>query len=122
MTLFSTLINDMGKHAQAEYPRECCGLITKDFKYVACNNISPFPKDSFVLDPESLFEYEDNCWGIFHSHPGEENPLPSEEDKKGAVFEEFKFIVGFNNKFYIYWLDKNIDALKFDEFVEKHLT
>ena len=112
----------MGKHAQAEYPRECCGLITKDFKYVACKNISPFPKDSFVVDPESLFEYEDNCWGIFHSHPGEENPLPSEEDKKGAVFEEFKFVVGFNNKFYIYWLDKNVDALKFDEFVEKHLT
>ena len=122
MTLFSTLINDLGKHAQAEYPRECCGLITKDFKYVACKNISPFPKDSFVVDPESLFEHEDNCWGIFHSHPGEENPLPSEEDKKGAVFEEFKFIVGFNSKFYIYWLDKNIDALKFDEFEEKHLT
>ena len=122
MTLFSTLISDMGKHAQAEYPRECCGLITKDFKYIACDNISPFPKDSFVVDPEKLFEYEDNCWRIFHSHPGEENPLPSEEDKKGAVFEEFKFIVGFNNKFYIYWLDKNIDALKFDEFVEKHLT
>ena len=49
MTLFSTLISDMGKHAQAEYPRECCGLITKDFKYVACENISPFPKDSFVV-------------------------------------------------------------------------
>ena len=122
MTLFSTLISDMGKHAQAEYPRECCGLITKDFKYVACKNISPFPKDSFVVDPESLFEHEDNCWGIFHSHPGEENPLPSEEDKKGAVFEEFKFIVGFNNTFYIYWLDKNVDALKFDEFTEKHLA
>lgn len=122
MGIFQQLVTDMGKHAQAEYPKECCGLITKAFKYVPCKNISPFPKDSFIVDPETLLEYEDNCWGIFHSHPGDENPIPSEEDKRGAVFEEFNFVVGFNNKFYIYWLDKAIDAIRFDEFKDKHLS
>ena len=121
MNNFNQLIESMGKHAQAEYPKECCGLITKEFSYIACKNISPLPKESFIIDPESLLEYENDCWGIFHSHPGEENPIPSEEDKRGAVFEEYKFIVGFNTKFYIYWLDKNIDALKFDEFKEDYL-
>ena len=122
MNNFNQLIEKMGKHSQAEYPRECCGLITKNFSYVACKNISPLPKKSFIVDPESLLEYENNCWGIFHSHPGDENPIPSEEDKRGAVFEEYKFIVGFGTKFYIYWLDKNIDALKFDEFKEEYLN
>lgn len=121
MNKLEKLINEMGKHAQSEYPKECCGLITKSFEYVPCKNISPLPKESFIVDPETLLEYEDDCWGIFHSHPGDENPIPSEEDKRGAVFEEFKFIVGFNKKFYIYWIDNNVDALKFDELKEEHL-
>ena len=33
-----------------------------------------------------------------------------------------KFLVGFNNKFFIYWYDSNIDALKFDTFKEAHLV
>lgn len=112
----------MGMHAQQEYPRECCGIITQDFNYVPCKNISPQPKDSFILDPVALLEYEDNTWGVFHSHPGEENPLPSEEDKYSAAYTEYNFIVGFANKYYKYWHDKNVDALKFTEFSEEHLV
>ena len=60
--------------------------------------------------------------GIFHSHPGEENPIPSKEDKISAAFQEYKFLVGFNKNIYIYWLDDNIDALIFDEFKESHIV
>ena len=121
MTVYQKLLEDMSKHAAGEYPKECCGIITKDFEYVPCKNISPKPKESFVLDPVALLDYEDTCWGIFHSHPGDENPLPSEDDKKGAAFDEYKFIVGFGNKYYLYWLDRNIDAVRFDDFKEEHL-
>jgi len=32
--LHKQLINDVSMHAQAEYPLECCGIITTDFKYI----------------------------------------------------------------------------------------
>ena len=47
-----------------------------------------------------LVRNDNNIWGIFHSHPGEDNPIPSREDKVSAAFQEYKFLVGFNNKFF----------------------
>jgi len=112
----------MNKHAMVDYPRECVGIVTKDFDYIPCKNVSLQPKIAFVLDPADLVENDGNIWGIFHSHPGEENPIPSKEDKISAAFQEYKFLVGFNNKFFIYWLDDKLDVLKFDEFKEDHLV
>ena len=122
MERFLKLKEDMNAHAMLDYPRECVGIITNDFKYIPCNNISHIPKHTFILDPVDLVKNDGNIWGIFHSHPGEENPLPSKEDKVSAAFKEYKFIVGFNNKFFTYWLDHNVDALMFDEFKEEHLV
>ena len=48
------------------------------------------------------------------------NPMRSEEDKVGAAFQEYKFLVGFNNKFYIYWYNDKLDTLIFDDFEEHH--
>ncbi len=39
---------------------------------------------------------------------------------KNAAFQEYKFLVGFNMKFFIYWMDKKVDALKFEPFEERH--
>ena len=122
MERFNQLKDDMNAHALREYPRECVGIVTKDFKYIPCKNISDIPKLTFILDPADLVRNDGNIWGIFHSHPGDENPIPSKEDKVSAAFQEYKFLVGFNNKFYIYWLDKEIDALKFDQLKEEHLV
>lgn len=121
MDTFNQLIADMNTHAMQEYPKECVGIITKDFRYIPCKNISSMPLLTFYLDPAALVEYDNNIWGIFHSHPGDKNPIPSKEDKISAAFQEYKFIVGFDNKFYIYWLDHNVDALKFDKFESKYL-
>ena len=122
MERFTKLKQEMNAHAMLDYPKECVGIITNDFTYVPCKNTSPFPKDTFILDPAALVKYDENIWGIFHSHPGDENPLPSKEDKVSAAFQEYKFLVGFNNKFFLYWLDSNVDALMFDEFKEEHLV
>ena len=122
MERFTKLKEDMNAHSMQDYPRECVGIITNDFTYIPCKNTSPFPKDTFILDPAALVKYDENIWGIFHSHPGDENPLPSKEDKVSAAFQEYKFLVGFNNKFFLYWLDSNVDALMSDEFKEEHLV
>ena len=122
MERFNKLKEEMNNHALRDYPRECVGIITNDFEYVPCTNISDQPKTTFLLDPADLVLNDGNIWGIFHSHPGEENPIPSSEDKTSAAFQEYKFLVGFNNKFFIYYLDKNLDALIFDKFEEKHLV
>lgn len=122
MEKFSKLKEDMNNHALRDYPHEAVGIITKDFKYIPCNNISDTPRNTFWLDPKDLVKNDGNIWGIFHSHPGDEKPIPSDEDKIGAAFQEFKFLVGFNNKFYIYWYNDQIDALIFDKLEEKHFV
>lgn len=114
------LKEQMSAHALKDYPREAVGIITLDFEYIPCKNISDTPKTNFYLDPADLVRNDGNIWGIFHSHPGEEHPIPSSEDKVSAAFNMYKFVVGFNTTFYIYWLDKNIDALRFEAFEERH--
>ena len=122
MERFDELTEAMNAHALRDYPREAVGIITNDFGYIPCANISLEPKLTFVLDPADLVKHDGNIWGIFHSHPGDENPIPSKEDKVSAAFQEYKFLVGFNNKFFIYWLDQNLDALVFDKFEGSHLV
>ncbi len=116
------LLEDMNNHALREYPRECVGIISKNFTYIPCKNISDNPKDTFFLDPSDLVKHDGNIWGIFHSHPGSDNPIPSSEDKTSAAFSQYRFLVGFNNKFYIYWYDLNVDALKFEKLEERHFA
>jgi proteasome lid subunit RPN8/RPN11 len=122
MEKFKKLTEDMNNHSLRDYPREAVGIITKDFTYIPCENISEQPLHTFILDPAALVKYDDNIWGIFHSHPGDDNPIPSSEDKDSATFQQYKFLVGFNNKFNIYWYNKNIDALMFERFEDKHLV
>lgn len=116
---FNQLITQMGVHSLNDYPAEACGIITTDFEYVPCKNISPQPKLSFILDPVAIYLNEDKIWGFFHSHPGDENPLPSEKDVSSTIFNEYKFVVGFKDKFYIYWFDK---ILRYEPFEVKHLN
>jgi proteasome lid subunit RPN8/RPN11 len=122
MECYEKLKEAMNSHALRDYPRECVGIITKDYLYIPCKNISDNPKATFFLDPADLVRHDGNIWGIFHSHPGSDNPIPSSEDKVSAAFNQFKFLVGFNNKFYIYWHDQEVDALKFERFEEKHIA
>jgi len=119
---FSELKSQMSKHFVGEYPREACGIITSDWEYFPCNNISPSAKNSFILDPVDLLKYEDVAWGIVHSHPGSDNPIPSERDAASTVFDCYKFIVGFSNKFFIYWYDRKLETLIYEELTPYHFN
>ena len=110
----------MGNHSLSQFPLEACGIITKDYEYIPCKNISKHPKNSFVVDPIAILANAGNIWGFFHSHPGSSDPIPSNKDMGSAAFTEFCFIVGFGTKFYKYWIDNN--SLKFEIFNENHLT
>jgi proteasome lid subunit RPN8/RPN11 len=120
MSKFKELTTAMGNHSLSEFPLEACGIITLDYKYLPCKNLSRSPKNSFVVDPISIIANIENIWGFYHSHPGSSDPIPSIKDMGSAAFTEYSFIVGFGTKFYIYWLEDN--SLKFEIFNENHLT
>jgi proteasome lid subunit RPN8/RPN11 len=118
--MYKDLIEEMHKHSVEEYPKEACGIITKQFEYIRATNISSNPKSSFIINPLDIIRYEDNIWGFFHSHPGSSDPIPSKRDMPSALFNEYKFLVGFASKVYIYWVENNI--LKFEQFNEHHCS
>jgi proteasome lid subunit RPN8/RPN11 len=116
MDRFETLIEALEAHMKQDPTVECCGIITKDFSYIPCKNLSPVPKESFVLDPVALLKHSEDCWGIFHSHTVHHDDLPSEQDKDSAIYSQYKFVVGnLNKKFYQYWLN-SLNYLEFKEF------
>ena len=94
MDRFTKLIVEMAAHALRDYPREACGVILKDFTYVPCLNLSNEPTLSFILDPGALIEYDERIWGIFHSHPGDDNPIPSEDDKIQSIEDPKEWSAG----------------------------
>ena len=122
MKNFNDLINILGKYAQAQYPFEACGLITKDLNFIPSTNLSNRPRISFMIDPLLLLEHEDNLWAIFHSHPEEQHEEPSEEDLKLLVYKDLKFILSVKDKFYIYWYDSNTKMKRYEIFNENHCS
>ena len=122
MINFNELIITMGKYAQAQYPLEACGIITKDFQFVRSSNLSNRPKISFMIDPVLLVAYDDNIWGVFHSHTDTSHQDPSEEDLRHTIYSDLKFIVGNQNKFYIYWYDKERKIKRSEVLNESHCT
>lgn len=120
MEKLTVLKEEFKKHSLEEYPKECCGIITKDFKYIPCKNISSDPINTFVLDPVALINYEDDCWGVFHSHPDEE-PTPSILDGKKIANNELKYLVGWDDNIFMYWFDESIQSTRFKRLQEDML-
>lgn len=116
--VFNNLIEQLGNHSISELPREACGIITKSFNYIPVKNISKSPINSFIINPFDILKYDNDIWGFFHSHPNSPDPIPSTKDLTSTVYTQYKFIVGFANNFYIYWVHNN--ELRFEKFNESH--
>ena len=73
------------RHALAEYPKECCGLLVragrKEF-YVPCRNTASTPSEHFRLAPEDYAAAEDRgqVLAVVHSHP-DYPATPSDADR-----------------------------------------
>ena len=118
---YNNLVTELKTHCQANYPLECCGLITLDYEFVPCENISTYPKESFILDPGMLMRYDNNIWGLYHSHPGDSPPYPSKQDNHTVLLKDYKFLVSNTKEVFIYWYDEEGKNFVIDKFEEKHL-
>ena len=84
MTLSPSIKKQILQHAQAEQPKECCGVVCVvkgRRRYFPCRNLAATPDEHFVMDPLDYAEAEDQgeVVAVIHSHPVS-NPKPSEAD------------------------------------------
>ena len=84
MTLPPSIKEQILQHAQAEQPKECCGVVCVvkgRRRYFPCRNLAATPDEHFVMDPLDYANAEDQgeVVAVIHSHPTM-NPKPSEAD------------------------------------------
>jgi proteasome lid subunit RPN8/RPN11 len=72
---------DAMRHAEKEYPREACGVVT-DAGYEPAVNVAECPEKDFALDTSWYRERERRVKAIIHSHP-DGNLFPSAADMRG---------------------------------------
>lgn len=75
----------IARHAVADYPHECCGLLIREGRrrvYVPCRNTASTPSEHFRLAPEDYAAAEERgeILAVVHSHP-DCPATPSEADR-----------------------------------------
>lgn len=79
-------------HAKEQYPKECCGILTTDNEYLACENIHPDPENHFRLDPRIVALNEGFIQAIVHSHPDRTSKM-SPSDRAYMEFHNIPYII-----------------------------
>lgn len=77
-TKYVEAINGWKAHAVQEFPNEACGFILQDGAFFPCKNISPTPRETFIVDEDEEV-YERGIVAFLHSH------TPGDPDEKGMV-------------------------------------
>lgn len=75
------LLPNIYKHLETEYPKEGCGLITKDLKWIPMKNIAKKDQE-FQMDSKEYTRQilKNKIIGVVHSHPTN-NANPSDFDR-----------------------------------------
>ena len=99
-------VEEMLAHARESRPEECCGLVGERDRVGASvyrlRNIAPDPRTAYEGHPQDLCEAQrtmrargEALLGIYHSHPRESAPVPSESDVRLAYHPSaIYFIIG----------------------------
>jgi proteasome lid subunit RPN8/RPN11 len=82
--MMPTTLTAIHAHAKAEFPRECCGLITINKgreQYRPCENLADDPDHHFILSPKDYAGAEEvgDIIAVVHSHPNRA-PIPTHAD------------------------------------------
>jgi proteasome lid subunit RPN8/RPN11 len=98
-------LREIARHARAQYPAECCGLLLADasgaLRFQPIANVAGTAqgvatsdrtqRDGYVMDPKALLDALEaadrsggRLWGIVHSHP-DAGAYFSNEDRKMAL-------------------------------------
>ncbi len=78
----------MRSHAEAEFPRESCGLLLEGAagaEYQACPNAAASPETAFRIDPRALAAAGERLLAVVHSHPPPAPPCPSAADMRQQI-------------------------------------
>ncbi|HEY0099942.1 MAG TPA: M67 family metallopeptidase [Pyrinomonadaceae bacterium] len=107
VTLRRSQVEEMLAHAREARPEECCGLVGGDSGRVGASvyrlrNIAPDRRVAYDGDPQDLCEAQrlmrargEQLLGVYHSHPREAVPAPSETDVRLAYHPSaIYFIIG----------------------------
>ena len=108
MTLSGPLVEEMYAHARRESPAECCGLVGgrggEALTIYPARNIAADPLVRCEADYGDLIAAQklrrargEQLVGIYHSHPRDRDPVPSETDVRVAYYPDvIYFIIGFD--------------------------
>jgi proteasome lid subunit RPN8/RPN11 len=107
ITLLTSHRDQLLAHASETDPAECCGLIAgsddeQARSIYSLRNMASNPNVAYEAAPEDLFAAQrqmrdrgEQLIGIYHSHPGSEEPAPSETDVRLAYYPQaVYFIIG----------------------------
>jgi proteasome lid subunit RPN8/RPN11 len=107
VTIRRAQVEEMLAHARTARPEECCGLVGGDAEQVGASvyrlrNVAPDRSVAYDGDPQDLCEAQrlmrargEQLLGVYHSHPREAAPKPSETDVRLAYHSSaIYFIIG----------------------------
>jgi proteasome lid subunit RPN8/RPN11 len=106
LTLTTQQVAELFAHAQAVAPEECCGLLGGVGGQVGSiyplRNVAEHPRRAYEAAPDELFAAQramrgrgEKLLGIYHSHPGQQEPQPSLTDVRMAFYPSaVYFIIG----------------------------
>jgi proteasome lid subunit RPN8/RPN11 len=101
--LRTRVVDDVVRHAQADRPDECCGILigTRDLVEDArpAHNIAERPNARFVIDPADHFNAQREARrrgidvvGFYHSHP-RSAAVPSDIDRAEASYPDHLYLI-----------------------------